>query len=220
MEAAGSGSGVGGGPGLGLGLPRARRAAPAPPCSAPPPSPAANLSWARNASAAAPPPGAGLLDARVELPLVAVVAAGGLALGAVLCLSCVVGALCRRAGRPPGPAAPGTWPPSDCAELKARRLPRDCASLPSDLQLRDLAPSPPHRGASLGRPALPRPCQAPRSPRSSPPRPPTASQGQAQDSTPLEPEGNLVLTSLGLIRLPMAGHLYKVSSMSSDEIWL
>ncbi|KYO47899.1 transmembrane protein 25 [Alligator mississippiensis] len=80
----------------------------------------------------------------------------------------------------------------DCAELKARRLPRDCASLPSDLQLRDLAPSPPHR----------------------------ASQGQAQDSTPLEPEGNLVLTSLGLIRLPMAGHLYKVSSMSSDEIWL
>ncbi|XP_059576094.1 transmembrane protein 25 isoform X6 [Alligator mississippiensis] len=177
MEAAGSGSGVGGGPGLGLGLPRARRAAPAPPCSAPPPSPAANLSWARNASAAAPPPGA-------------------------------------------GPAAPGTWPPSDCAELKARRLPRDCASLPSDLQLRDLAPSPPHRGASLGRPALPRPCQAPRSPRSSPPRPPTASQGQAQDSTPLEPEGNLVLTSLGLIRLPMAGHLYKVSSMSSDEIWL
>ncbi|XP_059576090.1 transmembrane protein 25 isoform X2 [Alligator mississippiensis] len=142
MEAAGSGSGVGGGPGLGLGLPRARRAAPAPPCSAPPPSPAANLSWARNASAAAPPPGAGLLDARVELPLVAVVAAGGLALGAVLCLSCVVGALCRRAGRPPASALP-------------QRLRRAESAPPAPgLRLAALRPAAPRPGAKPTAPSL------------------------------------------------------------------
>ncbi|XP_019398659.1 PREDICTED: transmembrane protein 25 [Crocodylus porosus] len=97
------------------------------------------------------------------------------------------------------------------AELKAGRLPRDHASLPSDLQLRNLAPSPRAEGVSPGEPRLPWTCSC-----SSPPRPPPAAQGTAL----LEPDSNLVLTSLGLVRLPVAGHLYKVSSMSSDEIWL
>ncbi|XP_066895128.1 transmembrane protein 25 isoform X3 [Kogia breviceps] len=87
---------------------------------------------------------------------------------------------------------------SDSNNLKLNnvRLPRENMSLPSHLQLNDLTPD--SRGKS-------------------------ADQQVVQDNSQpelLAPEPGGLLTSQGFIRLPMLGYIYRVSSVSSDEIWL
>ncbi|XP_059939099.1 transmembrane protein 25-like [Mesoplodon densirostris] len=88
--------------------------------------------------------------------------------------------------------------PSDSNNLKFNnvRLRRENTSLPSHLQLNDLTPD------SRGKPA---------------------DQQVAQDNSQtelLDPEPSGLLTSRGFIRLPVLGYIYRVSSVSSDEIWL
>lgn len=87
---------------------------------------------------------------------------------------------------------------SDSNNLKLNnvRLPRENMSLPSNLQLNDLTPD------SRGKPA--------------------DHQVAGNNGRPelLDPEPGGLLTSRGFIRLPMLGYIYRVSSVSSDEIWL
>ncbi|XP_054448345.1 transmembrane protein 25 isoform X4 [Pteronotus mesoamericanus] len=87
---------------------------------------------------------------------------------------------------------------SDSNNLKLNnvRLPRENMSLPSNLQLNDLTPD--SRGKPVDR------------------------QMAWNNSRPelLDSEPGGLLTSQGFIRLPMLGYIYRVSSVSSDEIWL
>ncbi|XP_028356993.1 transmembrane protein 25 isoform X16 [Physeter macrocephalus] len=100
---------------------------------------------------------------------------------------------------PPGPSRRRpSLSSSDSNNLKLNnvRLPRENMSLPSHLQLNDLTPD------SRGKPA---------------------DQQMVQDNSQpelLAPEPGGLLTSRGFIRLPMLGYIYRVSSVSSDEIWL
>ncbi|XP_071582876.1 transmembrane protein 25 isoform X2 [Heliangelus exortis] len=43
---------------------------------------------------------------------------------------------------------------------------------------------------------------------------------RGEDSALLELENSLVLNKLGFVQLPTSGRIYKVPSVSSDEIWL
>ncbi|XP_064360207.1 transmembrane protein 25 isoform X1 [Dromaius novaehollandiae] len=167
-------------------------------------------------------PIAGLLEARVELPLLGVAVGSALALGALLGLgwlsACVA---CRRAKPEPGkgsggrgtaapvpllpdvplPAGlpgPAPLPPrcSGCPRPEGTRLPRENRSLPPNLHLSDLAREP---GANPGE---------------------AGAGAEGEQSAPPELENALVLSSLGFVRFPVTGYIYKVSSTSSDEIWL
>ncbi|XP_057606597.1 transmembrane protein 25 isoform X2 [Hippopotamus amphibius kiboko] len=98
----------------------------------------------------------------------------------------------------PGPSRRPSLISSDSNNLKLNnvRLPRENMSLPSNLQLNDLTPD------SRGKPV---------------------DQQMAQNNSRpelLDPEPGGLLTSRGFIRLPMLGYIYRVSSVSSDEIWL
>ncbi|XP_059959145.1 transmembrane protein 25 isoform X2 [Mesoplodon densirostris] len=144
-------------------------------------------------------PAPGLLATRVEVPLLGIVVAGGLALGTLVGFSTLVACLvCRKAKKTKGPSRHPSLISSDSNNLKLNnvRLPRENMSLPSHLQLNDLTPD------SRGKPA---------------------DQQMAQDNSQpelLDPEPGGLLTSRGFIRLPMLGYIYRVSSVSSDEIWL
>ncbi|XP_014711083.2 transmembrane protein 25 isoform X1 [Equus asinus] len=155
-------------------------------------------------------PAPGLLATRVEVPLLGIVVAGGLALGTLVGFSTLVACLvCRKEKKIKGSsrrpslvsrAYPRLCPPcSDSNNLKLNnvRLPRENMSLPSNLQLNDLTPE-----SRAGKPADRQMAQ-------------NNSRPELVDS---EPGG--LLTSRGFIRLPMLGYIYRVSSVSSDEIWL
>ncbi|XP_008573146.1 PREDICTED: transmembrane protein 25 isoform X2 [Galeopterus variegatus] len=142
---------------------------------------------------------AGLLATRVEVPLLGIVVAGGLALGTLVGFSTLVACLvCRKEKKTKGPSRRPSLISSDSNNLKLNnvRLPRENMSLPSNLQLNDLTPD--SRGRTADR------------------------QMARNDSQPelLDPEPGGLLTSRGFIRLPMLGYIYRVSSVSSDEIWL
>nr|XP_011730632.1 transmembrane protein 25 isoform X7 [Macaca nemestrina] len=98
----------------------------------------------------------------------------------------------------PGPSRRPSLISSDSNNLKLNnvRLPRENMSLPSNLQLNDLTPD--SRVKPADRPMA------------------------QNNSRPelLDPEPGGLLTSRGFIRLPMLGYIYRVSSVSSDEIWL
>ncbi|NXE30270.1 TMM25 protein, partial [Ardeotis kori] len=148
----------------------------------------------------------GLLDARVELPLLGVAVGAALALGALLSLgSCAACLACRRAKPEPGQGrAGGSSPPSRCSRCsgcehpqpRGARLPRQTQSLPPDLRLGDLAQEP---GAS--------------------PEDTGAGAGGEESAQP-GLENSLVLSKFGFVQLPTSGRIYKVPSVSSDEIWL
>ncbi|NXT35025.1 TMM25 protein, partial [Pelecanoides urinatrix] len=156
------------------------------------------------ATASLLPPG--LLDARVELPLLGVAVGAALALGALLSLgSCAACLACRRAKLVPGKGqAGGSSPLSRCSRCSSSEhpqpqgahLPRQTRSLPPDLRLGDLAQEarafPEDVGAGAG----------------------------GEESTLPGLENSLVLSKLGFIQLPISGRIYKVPSVSSDEIWL
>ncbi|NXN89871.1 TMM25 protein, partial [Bombycilla garrulus] len=148
----------------------------------------------------------GLLHARVELPVLGVAIGAALALAALLslgscaaCLACRLPQLVRGLGQ-----AEGNSPPSQCSHCSSSeppqpqgtRLPHQTQSLPPNLRLSDLAQedgaSPKDAGASA----------------------------RGEESALLELENSLVLSKLGFIQLPLSGRIYKVPSMSSDEIWL
>uniref|UniRef100_A0A2K5Q0I7 Transmembrane protein 25 n=1 Tax=Cebus imitator TaxID=2715852 RepID=A0A2K5Q0I7_CEBIM len=136
-------------------------------------------------------PAPGLLATRVEVPLVGIVVAAGLALSTLMGFSTLVACLvCRKEKKTKG---------SDSNNLKLNnvRLPRENMSLPSNLQLNDLTPD--SRAVK-----------------------PADRQMAQNNSRPelLDPEPGGLLTSRGFIRLPMLGYIYRVSSVSSDEIWL
>ncbi|NWI84620.1 TMM25 protein, partial [Pitta sordida] len=153
----------------------------------------------------------GLLDARVELPLLGVAVGAAVALAALLSLgSCAVGLACHSPKPEPGPApgaAGGSSPPARCSRCSSSehpqprgpclpRLPRQTRSLPPDLRLGDLA----QEGEAS---------------------PKDAGAGAREEESALPRLGNsLVLSKLGFVQLPMSGRIYKVPSVSSDEIWL
>ncbi|XP_068772922.1 transmembrane protein 25 [Struthio camelus] len=151
---------------------------------------AANSLGVANASVLAP----GLLDARVELPLLGVAVGGALALGTLLGLGLLTACVaCRRAK--PEPELPGPAPlPPRCSE--GARLPRENHSLPPNLRLSDLVQGPGANPRDVGAGA------------------------PAEESAQTELENSLVLSNRGFIWFPMGGYIYKVSSTSSDEIWL
>ncbi|NXP98505.1 TMM25 protein, partial [Vidua macroura] len=147
----------------------------------------------------------GLLDARVELPVLGVAIGAALALAALLSLgSCAACLACRLPQLVQGPGqAGGNSPPSQCSHCSSSeppqpqgtRLPHQTQSLPPNLRLSDLAQegaSPKDAGASA----------------------------RGEESALLGLENSLVLSKLGFVQLPKSGRIYKVPSMSSDEIWL
>ncbi|XP_039744000.1 transmembrane protein 25 isoform X1 [Pteropus medius] len=165
-------------------------------------------------SASLPVPG--LLATWVEVPLLGIVVAGGLALGILVAFGTLVVCLVRRKekkakgpSRHPSlisrnlPAGDRAYPrlclpcsDSNNVKLNNVRLPRENMSLPSNLQLNDLTPD------SRGKPA--------------------DRQMARNNSQPelMDPEPGGLLTSQGFIRLPVLAYIYRVSSVSSDEIWL
>ncbi|NWR46201.1 TMM25 protein, partial [Regulus satrapa] len=148
----------------------------------------------------------GLLDARVELPVLAVAIGAALALAALLSLgSCAACLACRLPEPVRGPGrAGGKSPRSQCSHCSGSepprppgpRLPRQTRSLPPNLRLSDLAQedgaSPKDAGAD----------------------------SRGEESALLGLENSPVLSKLGFVQLPMSGRIYKVPSVSSDEIWL
>ncbi|XP_038179066.1 transmembrane protein 25 isoform X3 [Arvicola amphibius] len=102
-------------------------------------------------SASLPEPG--LLATRVEVPLLGIVVAGGLALGTLVGFSTLVACLvCRKEKKTKGPSRRPSLISSDSNNLKVNnvRLPRENMSLPSNLQLNDLTPD--LRGKATERP--------------------------------------------------------------------
>ncbi|NXN96666.1 TMM25 protein, partial [Rhinopomastus cyanomelas] len=139
----------------------------------------------------------GLLDARVELPLLGVAVGAALALGTVLGLgSCAACLACRRAEPEPGKGQVEGSGSSEQHPLCPGRLPRQTQSLPPDLCLQDL---------------LQEPRAVPRD---------TGAGAGGEESVVPRLENPLVLSQLGFVQLPISGRIYKVPSTSSDEIWL
>ncbi|NXD27153.1 TMM25 protein, partial [Spelaeornis formosus] len=148
----------------------------------------------------------GLLDARVELPVLGLVIGTALALATLLslgfcaiCLACHLPKLVRGPGQ-----AGGNRKPSQCSHCSSSeppqpqgtRLPHQTQSLPPNLRLNDLAQE---DGAS----------------------PKDAGAGaRGEESALLGLENSMVLSKLGFVQLPKSGRIYKVPSTSSDEIWL
>ncbi|XP_027555442.1 transmembrane protein 25 isoform X17 [Neopelma chrysocephalum] len=106
---------------------------------------------------------------------------------------------------PTGPGrAEGSSPPSRCSRCsgsehpqpQGTRLPRQTRSLPPDLHLSDLAQEDGASPKDVGAGA------------------------RGEDSALPGLENYLVLNKLGFVQLPMSGRIYKVPSVSSDEIWL
>uniref|UniRef100_A0A7N4PCY0 Transmembrane protein 25 n=1 Tax=Sarcophilus harrisii TaxID=9305 RepID=A0A7N4PCY0_SARHA len=140
-----------------------------------------------------------LLAARVEVPMLGLVAAGALALGTLVGFGTLVACLvCRKDKKTTGTSRRPSLLSSDSNNLKLNnvRLPRENMSLPSNLQLNDLTPNSRAKAADG---------QIPQNPR----RPDI-----------LDPENGVLFTSQGFVHLPMLGYIYRASSMSSDEIWL
>ncbi|KAM9217058.1 transmembrane protein 25 [Leptosomus discolor] len=163
---------------------------------------AANSVGVTNASLLPP----GLLDARVELPLLGVAIGAALALSALLSLgSCAACLACHRPKPVPGKGQAGRSSPpgrssrcsgSEHPQPQGARLPRQTQSLPPDLRLGDLTQE---AGAA----------------------PEDAGAGAREEESTLPGlENSLVLSKLGFVQLPTSGRIYKVPSGSSDEIWL
>ncbi|XP_060228796.1 transmembrane protein 25 isoform X2 [Meriones unguiculatus] len=158
-------------------------------------------------------PAAGLLATRVEVPVLGIVVAAGLALGTLVGFSTLVACLvCRKEKKTKGPSRRPSLISSDSNNLKLNnvRLPRENMSLPSNLQLNDLTPD--LRGGDVSW------AQPPLSPTGKATERPVAQHSSRPELLEAEPGG--LLTSRGFIRLPMLGYIYRVSSVSSDEIWL
>ncbi|XP_025896089.1 transmembrane protein 25 [Nothoprocta perdicaria] len=118
----------------------------------------------------------------------------GVAAGVAVVLGALLGLGCVAARRH---AKPGTGLPGPAASPLppscpgCSQLPREHRSLPPNLRLSDLAQEPRGSPGATG-----------------------------EEAARLELEKGPVLVGLGFVRLPATGYIYKVSSTSSDEIWL
>ncbi|XP_068028236.1 transmembrane protein 25 isoform X7 [Anomalospiza imberbis] len=183
----------------------------------------------------------GLLDARVELPVLSVAIGAALALAALLSLgSCAACLACRLPQLVQGvEQAGGNSPPSQCSHCsrseppqpQGTRLPRQTRSLPPNLRLGDLAQedgaSPKDAGAgargeesallglenSLVLSKLGKGSRWASSPK-------RCVVGHGAPWLPQQAICLAVLCLAGFVQLPMSGRIYKVPSTSSDEIWL
>ncbi|XP_040390358.1 transmembrane protein 25 isoform X3 [Cygnus olor] len=162
----------------------------------------------------------GLLDAHVELPFLGVAVGSALALSALLGLGSLAACLaCRRAKPVPGlPGSASVPPRAEHLQTPSTCLPRENRSLPPDLRLGELTQE--HRGKALRHIA---PMWAEKlllCPLSFP----TATPGDVEAKGGQRTLQNTLVLSegvqTGLVPFPMAGRIYKVPSMSSDEIWL
>ncbi|NWZ27566.1 TMM25 protein, partial [Asarcornis scutulata] len=139
----------------------------------------------------------GLLDAHVELPLLGVAVGSALALSALLGLGSLAACLaCRRAKPAPGKSQAGGSPGAG----RCTCLPRENRSLPPNLRLGELTQEDRAQTGEQPRKAV------------------------LQRRWALRLPGKVVAMSsfcpTGLVPFPMAWRIYKVPSMSSDEIWL
>ncbi|XP_035884366.1 transmembrane protein 25 isoform X3 [Phyllostomus discolor] len=145
-------------------------------------------------------PAQGLLATQVEVPLLGIIVAGGLSLGTLVAFSTLVACLVyRKEKKTKGPSRRASLISRDSNNLKVNNvhLLRENLSLPCNLQLNDLTPD-----SRAGKPADQQ----------------MAWKNSRPELPDSEPGG--LLTSQGFIRLPMLGYIYRVSSVSSDEIWL
>ncbi|NXQ49104.1 TMM25 protein, partial [Catharus fuscescens] len=148
----------------------------------------------------------GLLDARVELPVLGVAIGAALTVAVLLSLgSCAACLVCRLPELVQGPGQAGRKsPPSQCSHCSSSeppqpqgtRLPRQTQSLPPNVRLDDLAREDGASSKDAGASA------------------------RGEERALLGLENSLVLSKLGFVQLPMSGRIYKVPSISSDEIWL
>ncbi|XP_043532442.1 transmembrane protein 25 isoform X2 [Chiloscyllium plagiosum] len=148
----------------------------------------------------------GFLHSRVEVPVLVIILAGVVGLLSILLLNVVV--LCAVYRRKKGQA--DVKPDCDSAvhsestnvKCDEAEIPRETISLQSNLRLNpDLnnlsqSPAEPHQGS----------------------RPLSESHAACEDLS--DQENISAADSRGFVRFPMYGYIYKVSSMSSDEIWL
>ncbi|NXP77692.1 TMM25 protein, partial [Ramphastos sulfuratus] len=156
------------------------------------------------ATASLLPPG--LLDTRVELSCLGVAVGAAVALGALLSLGSCAACLACRQTKPVTSkgGTEGNSPLSRCScSSRPGHLPplgscllRQTQSLPPNLYLSDFT----------------------QEPRASPED--TGASARGEKSTVLGLQNPLVLSKLGFIQFPVSGHIYKVPSTSSDEIWL
>ncbi|XP_064029275.1 transmembrane protein 25 isoform X2 [Pogoniulus pusillus] len=156
------------------------------------------------ATASLLPPG--LLDTRVELPLLGVAVGAAVALGALLSLGSCAACLAYRRAKPV-PSKGGTEGSSPLRQCSCSggsghlpplgsHLPRQTQSLPPHLRFSDFTQEP-------------RACPED-----------TGASARGEESTVLGLQNPLVLSKLGFIQVPVSGRIYKVPSTSSDEIWL
>ncbi|NXI62371.1 TMM25 protein, partial [Anseranas semipalmata] len=137
----------------------------------------------------------GLLDARVELPLLGVAVGAALALSALLGLGSLAACLaCCRAKPAPGKGRHPRHSSTEHPRPLSTHLPRENRSLPPNVRLDELIQEDRVNPRDVG------------------------AKGEQQTLPGLQ--NPLVLSNLGLVHFPMVGRIYKVPSMSSDEIWL
>ncbi|XP_060703000.1 transmembrane protein 25 [Hemiscyllium ocellatum] len=148
----------------------------------------------------------GFLHSRVEVPVLVIILAGVIGLLSILLLNVVV--LCavyrRKKGRADVKPDCDSAVHSESTNVKCdeAQIPRETISLQSNLRLNpDLnnlsqPPAEPHQGS----------------------RPLSESHAAHEDLS--DQENVSAADSRGFVRFPMYGYIYKVSSMSSDEIWL
>uniref|UniRef100_A0A8B9ECQ4 Transmembrane protein 25 n=1 Tax=Anser cygnoides TaxID=8845 RepID=A0A8B9ECQ4_ANSCY len=191
----------------------------------------------------------GLLDAHVELPLLGVAVGSALALSALLGLGSLAACLaCRRAKPAPGKSQHPHHSRAEHLQTPSTCLPRENRSLPPDLRLGELTQedrgkAPRHMDPMWAEKLLLCPLSFP----TATPGDVAAKGGQQtlqntlvlsegvqtgeqpkkamlQRHWPLRLSWKVVAMSsfcpAGLVPFPMAGRIYKVPSMSSDEIWL
>ncbi|KAM9369966.1 LOW QUALITY PROTEIN: transmembrane protein 25 [Phaethornis superciliosus] len=145
----------------------------------------------------------GLLDAHVELRLLGIAVGAALALGILLSLgsSAVLHLVWGQAKPLP---STGSSPHSCCSRCSGSHPPQPWGThplhqtqpLPPDLRLGDLT------------------WEAEASPKG------VGAGARGEESALLELQNSLVLNKLGFVQLPTSRHIYKVPSVSSDEIWL
>ncbi|XP_067826994.1 transmembrane protein 25 [Heptranchias perlo] len=150
----------------------------------------------------------GFLHSRVEVPVLVILLGGVLGLLTILLLNVIV--LCAVYRRKKGNAdlKPGcdSAAQSESANVKCddAQIPRETISLQSNLHLNQ------HRDAG----------DLNRSPAASDGALRHLSGNQAACDDLSDQENSAAMDPKGFVRFPMYGYIYKVSSMSSDEIWL
>nr|XP_033774734.1 transmembrane protein 25 [Geotrypetes seraphini] len=140
----------------------------------------------------------GLLHSSVELPVLGIIVGGALGASTILLLNVLILCIIFRKRRKTSGVSDLKITPSDSNNLKfnSMHMPRENMSLPSNMQLNDLS------HAAKGRPGE------------------VKIQMNCNEEELSEPESSERQINKGFSYFTRTGYIYKVSSMSSDEIWL